>query len=127
MLSIGQNHPIRNKFNDTHFLADIDIFLSQLKNQKKTSGGSLCGKKTRQKHMQKKKAYSKRQSRWKNEEKYQDNGLLAVLFDGAVGFYIMRKQTYESKLVFLMQSARFSTKESTTDEVVLKIEKGFNE
>ena len=34
--------PFRDKFNKTHFLADIDIFPSQLKNQK-TSGETLCG------------------------------------------------------------------------------------
>ena len=41
VLSMGPKHPIRDKFNETHFLADIDIFLSQLKNQK-TSGETLC-------------------------------------------------------------------------------------
>ena len=37
VLSMGPKHTIRDKFNETHFLADIDIFLSHLKNQK-TSG-----------------------------------------------------------------------------------------
>ena len=41
VLSMGPKHLIRDKFNETHFLADIDIFLSQLKNQK-TSGETLC-------------------------------------------------------------------------------------
>ena len=38
---MGPKHPIRDKFNETQFLADIDICLSQLKNQK-TSGETLC-------------------------------------------------------------------------------------
>ena len=38
---MGPKHPIRDKFNKTHFLADIDNFLSQLKNQN-TSGETLC-------------------------------------------------------------------------------------
>ena len=37
----GPKHPIRDKFNETHFLADKDIFLSQLKNQK-LSAETLC-------------------------------------------------------------------------------------
>ena len=41
MLSIGPKYPIRDKFNEMHFLADIDIFLSQLKNHK-TPGEILC-------------------------------------------------------------------------------------
>ena len=40
VLSKGPKHPIRDKFSETHFLADIDIFLSQLKNQK-ISGETL--------------------------------------------------------------------------------------
>ena len=43
--------------------------------------------------------------------------------DKAVGFCIMRKQTYESKLESLFQSPQFLKKEAITDEVILKIEK----
>ena len=41
VLSMGPKHPIRDKFNETHFLAGIDIFLSRLKILK-TSGENLC-------------------------------------------------------------------------------------
>ena len=37
VLSMGPKQPIRDNFNETHILADIVIFISQLKNQK-TSG-----------------------------------------------------------------------------------------
>ena len=37
VLSMGPKHPIGDKVNETHFLADIHICLSQLKNQN-TSG-----------------------------------------------------------------------------------------
>ena len=40
VLSMGPKDPIIDKFNETDFLADIIIFLSQLKNQK-TPGGIL--------------------------------------------------------------------------------------
>ena len=33
VLALGPKHPVGNKFNETHFLADIDIFLSDLKNR----------------------------------------------------------------------------------------------
>ena len=56
-----------------------------------------------------------------------DNGLLAVPFDKGFGFCIMRKQKCESKLESLLQSAQFVKKNATTDEVILKIEKEFNE
>ena len=38
---MSPKHPTRDKFNETHFLADTDPFLSQLKNQK-ISGETLC-------------------------------------------------------------------------------------
>ena len=52
-----------------------------------------------------------------------DNGLLAVPFNKGVGFCIMRKQTYESKLESLLQSAQFVKEDATTEEIILKIEK----
>ena len=33
-MALGPKHPVRDKLNETHFLADIDIFLSDLKNRK---------------------------------------------------------------------------------------------
>ena len=47
-------------------------------------------------------------------------------FDKWVGFCIMRKQTYESKLESWLQSAQFVKKDATTDKVILKIEKELN-
>ena len=32
VLALGPKHPVRDKFNETNFLADIEIFLSDLKN-----------------------------------------------------------------------------------------------
>ena len=46
-------------------------------------------------------------------------------FDKGVGFCIMRKQIYESKLESLLQSAQFAKKDATTDELMLKVEKEF--
>ena len=43
-------------------------------------------------------------------------------FDKGVAFCLMRKQTYESKLESLLQSAQFVKKDATTSEVILKIE-----
>ena len=43
-----------------------------------------------------------------------------------VGLCIMKKQTYESKLESLLQSAQFVIKDATTDKVILKTEKELN-
>ena len=126
VLSMGPKHPIRDKCNETRFSADIDIFLSQLKNQK-TSGETLREIEAAAK------AYAKnvRQTPGdkaveKTRKHLRDNGLLAVPFDKEIGFRIKRKQTYESKLESSLQSALFVKKDATTDEVILKIEKELN-
>ena len=41
VLSFGPKHPVRDKFNEIHFLADIDSFLSELK-LNRTPGEKLC-------------------------------------------------------------------------------------
>ena len=123
MLSLGPKHPIRDKFNETFFLADIDIFLSQLKNQK-TSCETLCEIEAAAKAYSKNVRQTPRDKAVEKTRKYlKDNGLLAVPFGKGVGFCIMRKQKYESKLKSLLQSAQFVKKDATTDEVILKIEK----
>ena len=45
VLSMGPKHPIRDKLNETHFLAHIDIFLSQLKNHKTSATAKVYAKK----------------------------------------------------------------------------------
>ena len=62
MLSVGPNHPIRDKINETHFLADVDIFLSQLKSQKNLVKGYVKQKPGKGR-FKKRKANPKRQSR----------------------------------------------------------------
>ena len=40
MLAFGPKDPVRDKFNERHFLAGIDIFLSDMKNRN-IPGGPL--------------------------------------------------------------------------------------
>ena len=120
---MGPKHPIRDKFNETHFLADIDILLSQFQIQK-TSGETFCEIEAAAKAYAKNVRQTPRDKTVEKTRKYlKDNGLLAVPFDKGVGFCIMRKQRYESKLESLLQSAQFLKKDATTDKIILKIEK----
>ena len=110
VLSMGSKHPIRDKVNETLLLDDVDIFLSQLKNQK-ISGDTFCGAETAAKANAKNVRQTPRDKAVEKTRKFfEDNGLLAVLFDKEVGFCITRKQIYESKLEFLLQSAQFIKK-----------------
>ena len=92
-------------------------FLSQLKSQK-TSGETLCEIEDAVEAYAKNVRQTPRDKAVEKTRKYlKDNGLLAVFFDKGFGFCIMRKQTYESKLEPLLQSAQFVKKGAATDEV----------
>ena len=102
-----------------HFPLTIEIL--------KTSGETLCEIEAAAKAYAKNVRQTPRDKAVEKPRKYlKDNGLLAVPFDKGVGFCIMRKRTYESKLEFLLQSAQFVKKHAITDEVILKIEKELN-
>ena len=95
VLSMGPKYPIREKFNETQFLADIDIFLSQMKNQK-LFGETLCKIQAAAKAYAKNVRQTPRDKVVEKTSKYlKNNGLLAVPFDKGVNFCIMRKQMYE--------------------------------
>ena len=49
-----------------------------------------------------------------------DIGLLAVPFDKAVEFCVMKKETYEKKLKDLLQAEQFSERTNLTDCVIMK-------
>ena len=79
-------HPISKKFNKTLFLADINIFLSQLRNQK-TSGETLCEIEAAAKAYAKHLRQTPRDKAVEKTRKYlKDNGLLAAPFDKGLVF-----------------------------------------
>ena len=126
VLALGPKYPVRDKFNETHFLADIDIFLSDLKNRK-VPGEALCEIEAVAK------AYAVRVKQTPSDKsvekarKYlKSNGLVAVPHDKGVGFFVMRKDTYENKLSETLDSNQFSKSKGTSDAIVLKIERDIN-
>ena len=126
VLALGPKHPVRDKVNETHFLADIDIFLLDLKNRK-VPGEALCEIEAVAK------AYAKRMKQTPSDKgvekarKYlKSNGLVAVPYDRGVGFCVMRKDTYENKLLDTLDSNQFSKSKGTSDAIVLKIERDIN-
>ena len=116
-------HPVRDKFNKIHFLADIDSFLSELK-LNRFSGEKLCEIEAAAKR------YAKNVKRTLSDKgvekaiKYlKDSGLLTVAFDKGVGFCVKKKETYEKKPKDLLQAEEFNERKNLTDNVIMKIEK----
>ena len=109
-----------------YFLADIDIFQSDLINRK-VPGEALCEIEAVAK------AYAKRVKQTPSDKgvekarKYlKSNGLVAVMFDKDVGFCVMRKDIYENRLSDTLDSNQFSKSKGTSDAIVLKIERDIN-
>ena len=126
MLALGPKHPVRDKFNETHFLADIEFFLPDIKNRK-VPREALCEIEAVAK------AYAKRVKQTSSDKgvekarKYlKSNGLVAVPYDKGVGFCIMRKDTYENKLSDTLDSNQFSESKGTSNAIILTIERDIN-
>ena len=125
-MALGPKHAVRDKFNETHFLTDIDIFLSDLKNPK-IPVEALCEIEAVAK------AYAKRVKQTPSDKgvekvrKYlKRNRLIAVPYDKGVGFCVMRKDTYENKLSDTLDSNQFSENKGTSGANILKIERDIN-
>ena len=126
VLSFGPKHPVRDKFNEIHFLADIDSFLSELK-LKRIPGEKLCEIEAAAKRYAKNVKQTPSDKGVEKARKYlKDNGLLVVPFDKGVGFCVMKKEIYEKKLRDLLQAEQFSERKNLTDSVIMKIEKDIN-
>ena len=81
VLSFGPKHPVRDKFNEIHFLADIDSFLCELKLNRIT-GEKLCETEAAAKRIAKSVKQTPSDKIVEKARKYlKDNGLLAVPFD----------------------------------------------
>ena len=86
MLSSGPKHPIRDKFNETHFLADIDIFLLHLKNSE-VPGEALCEFEAVAKTYAKLVKQTPSDKVVEKARKYlKSKGLVAVPYDKGMGF-----------------------------------------
>ena len=126
VLSFVPKHPVRDKFIEIHFLADIDNFLSKLK-LKRLPGEKLCEIEAAAKRYAKNVKQTPSDKGVEKARKYlKDNGLLAVPFDKGVDFCVMEKETYEKKLKNLLQAEQFSERKNLTDSLIMKIEKDIN-
>ena len=128
VLSFGPKHPVRDKFNEIHFLVDIDSFLSELK-LNRIPGEKLCEIEAAAKRYAKNVKQTPSDKGVEKARKYmKDKGLLAlaVQFDKGVGFCVMRKETYEKKPKDLLHAEQVSERKNLTDSVIMKIEKDIN-
>ena len=122
ILSFDPKHPVRDKFNEIRFLADMDSFLSELK-LKRISGENICEIEVAAKRYAMNKKQTPSDKGVEKAKKFlNENGFLAVPFDKGMDFCVMKKETYEKKLKDLLQAEQFSERKNLTDSVIIKIE-----
>ena len=93
LLAFGQKHPIRDKFKELHFLADIDSLIRDLR-QNNVPGGKLFEIEAAAKWYPKNIRETPLDRALAKLQKYLlDNALIAVPFDKGIGFCVMKKST----------------------------------
>ena len=122
----GPKHPVLDKFNEVHFLANIDSFLSELK-LNRLLGEKLCEIEAASKRYAKNVKQTPSDKSVEKARKYlKENRLLAVPFDKGVGFCVMKKETSEKKLKDLLPAEQYSERKNLTDSVIMKMGKDIN-
>ena len=126
LLAFGPKHPIKDKFKELHFLADIDSLTKNLREN------NVPGEKQFENEAAAK-CYSKNireaplDRALANVQKYlRYNALFAVPFDKGVGFCVMKKSTYAEKLEKVLDGEQFRKLEKSSDNIVMKNEKELN-
>ena len=123
VLALGTKHPLRVKYNETHFLAEIEIFLSYLKNYN-VPGEVFCEINAVAKTYAKTIKQSPSDKGVEKARKYlKSDGLVAVPYNKGVGFCVMRKDTYENRLLNFLDSNLFREGKGTRGAFDMKKEK----
>ena len=126
ILSLGPKHPERDKFNEVHFLADVDKLVRELR-ENNTEGEKLCEIEASAKWYAKNVRETPLDRGVKKVHDYlKANDLLAVPFDKGCGFCVMKESTYREKLDEVLNSDQFQKIDGAKDQLVIKNEKQIN-
>ena len=119
ILSLGPKHPVSDKFNEVHFLGDVNKLVRELR-ENNAGGERLCEIEASAKWYAKKVRETRMNRGVKKVHDYlKTNDLLAVPFDKGCGFCVMKKATYTEK-------DQFQQINEAKDDIVIKNEKQIN-
>ena len=127
IISLGPKHPVRDNFNEVHFLADVDKLVRELR-QNKIEDQKFFETEASAKWYAKNVRETPMDRGVKKVHDYpKANDLLAVPFDKGCCFCKMKKSTYREQLDDVLNSDQFQKiKKSTKDEIVIKNGKQIN-
>ena len=112
-LALSSKHPVRDKFDEMHFLADVDGLLRTMKTQgaenaKLDEVNAMAHWYCKQMKKQKEDPMLGRIKRHLTE-----NGIEAVLYDKGLGFCLIKEATYIAKLEKILRDMQFVKLEHT--------------
>ena len=126
VLSLGPKHLVRDKFNEVHFLADVDRLDRELR-ENNTQGEKLCEIESSAKWYAKSVRETPMDRGVKKANDFlKDQKLLAVPFDKDCGFCVMKQITYSDKLTEILSSNQFEPRNGESDDSTIRTEKLIN-
>ena len=120
LLAFDPKHPIRDKFTELHFLADIDTLIRNMRENNVPSKN--CSKLRRQQNGTQKRETFLDGVLAKVRKYLRDNALIYVPFDEVVGFYVVKKNMNAEKLQKVPDSKQIRKLEESCDNIVGKKE-----
>ena len=126
VLSLGPKHPVRDKFNEVHFLADVDRLVRELR-ENNTDGEKLCEIESSAKWYAKNVRETPMDRGVKKANDFlKDQKLLAVPFHKGCGFSVMKQTTYSDKLNEILSSSQFEPRNGESDDLTIRTDKLIN-
>ena len=124
--SLGHKHPVGDKFNEVHFLADVDKLVRELR-ENNTEGEKLSEIEASAMWYAKNiRETPKDRGVRKMHDYLKANDLLAVPFDKGCGSCAKKKSTYSEKFDEVLNSNRSQKINGPKDDIVIKNEKQIN-
>ena len=107
VLSLGPKHPVRDKFHEVHFHADVDRIFRELR-ENNSDGEKLCETESSAKcHAKNVRETPMDRGAKKANDFLKDQKLLAVPFDKGCGFCVLKQTTYSDNLNEILSSSQF--------------------
>ena len=126
VLSLGPKHPVRDKFNEVHFLADVNRLDRELR-ENITHGEKLCEIELSAKWYAKNVRETPMDRGVKKAKDFlKDQKLLAVPFDKDCSFCVLKQITYSDKLNEILSSSQFEPRNGESDDSTIRTEKLIN-
>ena len=128
-LALGPKHPVKDQFNEMHFLADVDNLLHGMKlngasNDDLNEVNALAQWYCRKMRKQRPDPMLKKVNSYLKKE-----GIKAVPFDKGMGFCMMKEETYWNKLNDILQGEQFKRddrRRKSDKDTVITNENRFN-